>query len=76
MSQEDKEKIYNYIESDDTENFYTLLSDIISENKNNNELNQKLDNIFDVIVNQININNYIQRFSFLCLFCEILIYEK
>ena len=76
MSQEDKEKIYNYIESDDTENFYTLLSDIISENKNNNELYQKLDNIFDVIVNQINTNNYIQRFSFLCLFCEILIYEK
>ena len=75
MSQEDIEKFYNYIENDDTENFYTLLSDIISENKDN-ELYQKLNNIFEVIVNQINTNNYIQKFSFLCLFCEILISEN
>ena len=72
-----EEKINAQIESDDTENFYSLISEIIEENKDlNSELEKILTDAFIILSNDINLDNYEKKLSFICLFFEILISEN
>ena len=57
-SNELEEKINNLIENDDTENFYSLISEIIEENKDNpSELNEILNDAFLIISDNLNESN-------------------
>ena len=78
MSSNDlSEKINNLIENDDTENFYSLISEIIEENKDyQSDLNQNLNEAFSIISNDLNESNHEKKISFICLFFEILISEN
>ena len=76
-SNELDEKINNLIESDDTENFYSLVSEIIEENKEyQSELVNNLNEVFKILSDDINDSNQDKKISFICLFFEILISEN
>lgn len=76
-SNELDEKINDLIENDDTENFYSLISEIIEENREYaSDLDQNLNDAFNIISDNINESNHDKKISFLCLFFEILISEN
>ena len=76
-SNELDEKINDLIESDDTEYFYSLISEIIEENREYaSDLDQNLNEVFNIISDNINESNHDKKISFLCLFFEILISEN
>ena len=76
-SNELDEKINDLIENDDTENFYSLISEIIEENREYaSDLDQNLNEAFNIISDNINESNHDKKISFLCLFFEILISEN
>ena len=76
-SNELDEKINDLIENDDTENFYSLISEIIEENREYaSDLDQNLNEVFNIISDNINESNHDKKISFLCLFFEILISEN
>ena len=76
-SNELDEKINDLIENDDTENFYSLISEIIEENREYaSDLDQNLNEVFNIISDNINESNHDKKVSFLCLFFEILISEN
>ena len=69
-------KIENLLQNDDTENFYSLISEIIEENKEYvSDLEQNLNSIFNILLKDINESNHEKKISFICLFFEILISE-
>ena len=70
------EKINSLIENDDTENFYSLISEIIEENKDTSDIEQNLNEVFNIISDNINESNHEKKMSFICLFFEILISEN
>ena len=70
------EKINNLIENDDTENFYSTISEIIEDNRDSPNLDQNLIETFEIISYNINESNHEKKFSFICLFFEILISEN
>ena len=71
------EKINNLIKNDDTENFYSLVSEIIEENKEyQSELVNNLNEVFKILSGNINESNQDKKLSFICLFFEILISEN
>ena len=54
-SNELDEKINNLIDNDDTENFYSLISEILEENKDySSELDNNLNEIFMIISDDLN----------------------
>ena len=70
-------KIDDLLQKDDTENFYSLISEIIEENKEYvSDLEQNLNSIFNLILSDINESNHERKMSFICLFFEILISEN
>ena len=77
MSSNDiRSKIENLLQNDDTENFYSLISEIIEENKEYvSDLEQNLNSIFNILLKDINESNHEKKISFICLFFEILISE-
>ena len=78
MSSNDlNQKLKNLIENDETENFYTILSEIIENNKENfSNLAQYLNEVFKLIIEDINQSNCEKKLTFVCLFFEILISEN
>ena len=69
-------KIENLLQNDDTENFYSLISEVIEENKEYvSDLEQNLNSIFNILLKDINESNHEKKISFICLFFEILISE-
>ena len=71
------EKINTLLENDDTENFYSLICEIIEENKEYaSDLNNNLNKVFKLISNDINESNHEIKLPFICLFFEILIQEN
>ena len=69
-------KIENLLQNDDTENFYSLISEIIEENKEYvSDLEQNLNSLFNILLKDINESNHEKKISFICLFFEILISE-
>ena len=69
-------KIENLLQNDDTENFYSLISEIIEENKEYvSDLEQNLNSKFNILLKDINESNHEKKISFICLFFEILISE-
>ena len=71
------QKLKNLIENDETENFYTILSEIIENNKENfSSLAQYLNEVFKLIIEEIDESNCEKKLSFICLFFEILISEN
>ena len=75
MSSNDlEEKINNLIDTDDTEIFFSLISEIIEENKDYaSDLEQILNEAFNVLSENIDESNLEKKMSFICLFFEILI---
>ena len=70
-------KLDNLLQNDDTENFYSLISEIIEENKEYvSDLEQNMNAIFNILLNDINESNHERKMSFICLFFEILISEN
>ena len=70
-------KLENLLKNDDTENFYSLISEIIEENKEYvSDLEQNLNTVFNILLNDINEYNHERKMSFICLFFEILISEN
>ena len=70
-------KLDNLLQNDDTENFYSLISEIIEENKEYvSDLEQNMNEIFNILLNDINESNHERKMSFICLFFEILISEN
>ena len=70
-------KLDNLLQTDDTENFYSLISEIIEENKEYvSDLEQNLNAIFNILIKDINESNHERKMSFICLFFEILISEN
>ena len=70
-------KLDNLLQNDDTENFYSLISEIIDENKEYiSDLEQSLNSIFNILIKDINESNHERKMSFICLFFEILISEN
>ena len=70
-------KLDNLLQNDDTENFYSLISEIIEENKDNpSELNEILNDAFLIISDNLNESNQEKKLPFICLFFEILISEN
>ena len=70
-------KLKNLIENDETENFYTILSEIIENNKENfSNLALYLNEVFKLIIEEIDESNCEKKLSFICLFFEILISEN
>lgn len=52
------QKLKNLIENDETENFYTILSEIIENNKENfSSLAQYLNEVFKLIIEEIDESN-------------------
>ena len=77
MSSDLSEKINYLIENDDTENFYSLISEIIEENKDYlSDLNKNLNEAFKIISSDLNESNQEKKMPFICLFFEILISEN
>ena len=77
MSFDLSEKINYLIENDDTENFYSLISEIIEENKDYlSDLNKNLNEAFKIISSDLNESNQEKKMPFICLFFEILISEN
>jgi hypothetical protein len=71
------EKINTLLENDDTENFYSLICEIIEENKEyTSDLNNNLNEVFKLISNDLNESNQEVKLPFICLFFEILIQEN
>ena len=76
-SNELDEKINNLIDNDDTENFYSLISEILEENKDySSELDNNLNEIFMIISDDLNESTQEKKLPFICLFFEILISEN
>ena len=70
-------KIQELFENDDTENFYSLISELIEENKEyESDLEQNLNLLFEILSNDMNDSNHEKKMSFICLFFEILISEN
>ena len=70
-------KLDNLLQNDDTENFYSLISEIIDENREYiSDLEQNLNSIFNILLKDINESNHERKMSFICLFFEILISEN
>ena len=70
-------KLDNLLQNDDTENFYSLISEIIEENKEYvSDLEQNLNQIFNILMKDIDESNHERKMSFICLFFEILISEN
>jgi len=70
-------KLENLLKNDDTENFYSLINEIIEENKEYvSDLEQNLNTVFNILLNDINEYNHERKMSFICLFFEILISEN
>ena len=77
MSHGLEEKINNLIDTDDTEIFFSLISEIIEENKDYaSDLEQILNEAFNVLSENIDESNLEKKMSFICLFFEILISEN
>lgn len=78
MSSSDFEQILkNLIENDETEQFYSITSEIIGKNRENfSSLAQYLNEIFKLIIEDIDESNSEKKLSFICLFFEILISEN
>ena len=77
MSHGLEEKINNLIDTDDTEIFFSLISEIIEENKDYaSDLEQVLNEAFNVLSENIDESNLEKKMSFICLFFEILISEN
>ena len=69
-------KLDKLLKNDDTENFYSFVSEIIEENKEYvSDLEQNLNSIFNILLKDINESNHEKKISFICLFFEILISE-
>ena len=76
-SNEYDKKIKNLIENDETENFYSLVSELIEENKEyQSELDGNLNEVYKALSGDINQSNHDKKLSFICLFFEILISEN
>ena len=72
-----EERINNLIDTDDTEIFFSLISEIIEENKDYaSDLEQVLNEAFNVLSENIDESNLEKKMSFICLFFEILISEN
>ena len=70
-------KLDKLLKNDDTENFYSFVSEIIDENKEYvSDLEQNLNLIFNILITDINESNHESKMSFICLFFEILISEN
>ena len=70
-------KMDKLLKNDDTENFYSFVSEIIDENKECvSDLEQNLNLIFNILITDINESNHESKMSFICLFFEILISEN
>jgi predicted transcriptional regulator len=70
-------KLDNLLQNDYTENFYSLISEIIDENREYiSDLEQNLNSIFNILLKDINESNHERKMSFICLFFEILISEN
>ena len=70
-------KLDKLLKNDDTENFYSFVSEIIDENKECvSDLEQNLNLIFNILITDINESNHESKMSFICLFFEILISEN
>ena len=78
MSYEDlNSKLVELLENDDTDNFYSLISEIIEENKEyQSDLEQNLNSIFNILSKDMNESNHEKKITFICLFFEILISEN
>ena len=76
-SNELDEKINNLIDNDDTENFYSLISEILEENKDySSELDNNINDIFMIISEDLNETTQEKKLPFICLYFEILISES
>ena len=60
MSYEDlNSKLVELLENDDTDNFYSLISEIIEENKEyQSDLEQNLNSIFNILSKDMNESNH------------------
>ena len=70
-------KLDKLLKNDDTENFYSFVSEIIEENKEYvSDLEQNLNLINNILLTDMNESNHESKMSFICLFFEILISEN
>ena len=78
MSSDDiNSKLDKLLKNDDTENFYSFVSEIIEENKEYvSDLEQNLNLIYNIVITDMNESNHESKMSFICLFFEILISEN
>ena len=78
MSSDDiNSKLDKLLKNDDTENFYSFVSEIIEENKEYvSDLEQNLNLIYNILITDMNESNHESKMSFICLFFEILISEN
>ena len=55
-------KLDNLLQNDDTENFYSLISEIIDENREYiSDLEQNLNSIYNILIKDINESNHERR---------------
>jgi len=78
MSSDDiNSKLDKLLKNDDTENFYSFVSEIIEENKEYvSDLEQNLNLIYKILIADMNESNHESKMAFICLFFEILISEN
>ena len=78
MSSDDiNSKLDKLLKNDDTENFYSFVSEIIEENKEYvSDLEQNLNFIYNILISDMNESNHETKMAFICLFFEILISEN
>ena len=78
MSSDDiNSKLDKLLKNDDTENFYSFVSEIIEENKEYvSDLEQNLNLIYNILISDMNESNHETKMAFICLFFEILISEN
>ena len=78
MSSDDiNSKLDKLLKNDDTENFYSFVSEIIEDNKEYvSDLEQNLNLIYNILISDMNESNHETKMAFICLFFEILISEN
>ena len=78
MSSDDiNSKLDKLLKNDDTENFYSFVSEIIEENKEYvSDLEQNLNLTYNILISDMNESNHETKMAFICLFFEILISEN
>jgi len=78
MSSDDiNSKLDKLLKNDDTENFYSFVSEIIEENKEYvSDLEQNLNLLYNILISDMNESNHETKMAFICLFFEILISEN